>query len=180
MGPLHEISADHVARYELAATVLNGIDVLDVACGCGYGSWILHEAGFHVTGVDIEPKAIAYARKNYPGPIYTAAKAEKMGPGWDCVVSFETLEHLADPEGLIARLEASEIIASVPNQERYPFDPKNFAEDEYPHLRHYTPDEFRALLKDFRIVGEYCQLDKRTKAIFPGLDGRYMILHGRR
>ena len=41
--------------------------VLDVACGCGYGSALLAERhpDKQVTGVDIDPAAIAYARQHY-------------------------------------------------------------------------------------------------------------------
>jgi SAM-dependent methyltransferase len=184
MGPIESIRPDHVARYRLASLELSGNDVVDLACGCGYGSQILQEAGFSVTGIDADNNTIVYARKNYPGSVYVQARAEKVGAEmlgvpWEVLVSFETLEHLADPEGLIARLEAPEIIASVPNEECYPFKKETFANDRYPHLRHYTPDEFRGLLKDYRIINEWCQRDK-AGAIYPGLDGMFMILHGRR
>src|SRR5256885_14875768 len=104
MGPLHSIRPDHVKRYEFAADLLGSLDVLDLACGCGYGSKILHDSGYKVTGVDIDPNTIAYARKNYPGPTYVAMKAEKWGGPWECLVSFETLEHLKDPKSVLDKV----------------------------------------------------------------------------
>lgn len=179
VGPIDKIRPDHVARYKLAANVLASVEVLDLACGCGYGSWILQESGCEVTGIDADAGAIAYARKNYRGPIYVQGRAEKLSGPWEGLVSFETLEHLDDPKTVLDNLEASEIIVSVPNQINYPFVPERFAQDEYPHKRHYTPEEFKDLLSGYRIVEEWCQKDKGG-IIYPGLDGMFMIIHGRR
>ncbi len=66
---LDQIRLDHINRYKFAASILTG-DVLDAACGIGYGSRILHDAGCNVTGIDISDKAIQSARKHYPGPQY--------------------------------------------------------------------------------------------------------------
>ena len=47
----------HLERYEFAARHLCGEQVLDMACGCGYGSALLAERhpDKQVTGVDIDP-----------------------------------------------------------------------------------------------------------------------------
>jgi ubiquinone/menaquinone biosynthesis C-methylase UbiE len=37
--------------------------VLDICCGAGTNTVYMAEKGFHVTGIDISPKAIAYAKK---------------------------------------------------------------------------------------------------------------------
>ena len=37
------IWVDHVTRYEFSAKYAKGKTVLDIACGTGYGSRILHE-----------------------------------------------------------------------------------------------------------------------------------------
>ena len=36
----------------------------------------------------------------------------------------------------------------VANELEFPFKPEDHIESEYPHLRHYTPDEFEKLLND--------------------------------
>ena len=176
-GPLEKIRRDHVQRYLFAADrIQRGSTVLDLACGCGYGSWILHGAGNEVTGVDIEPEAIAYARKFYQGPEYWCEAAGEPQGHFDALVTFETLEHLDEPQIVFRSVEAPLVIASVPNEERYPFSPERFAGDKYPHKRHYTPWEFKELLETagYREIEWFCQKDKHGD-IHPGTDGMFLI-----
>ena len=57
---------EHEARYNFASKFVNGMKILDIACGTGYGSNILfNSGGTTVYGCDISPEAIEYARKNY-------------------------------------------------------------------------------------------------------------------
>jgi 2-polyprenyl-3-methyl-5-hydroxy-6-metoxy-1,4-benzoquinol methylase len=42
--------------------------VLDLGCGPGHWSALLHALGADVTGVDIVPEFIAHARATHPGP----------------------------------------------------------------------------------------------------------------
>jgi SAM-dependent methyltransferase len=180
-GSIDKIRPDHVNRYRFAAEMLRDQKVLDLACGCGYGAWILHQAGNDVTGVDIEPEAIAYARRFYQGPTYLCQSGEETEGEFDALVSFETLEHLARPE-VVLSIKAPVVIASVPNEEQYPFIAERFAGDAYPHLRHYTPSEFQGLLNayGFEVTEWFCQKDKQTGAIVPGTDGMFLIAIGQR
>ena len=63
---LDGIRRDHVARYDWAAKQLPaGSRIADFACGVGYGTRVLADAGHLVTGFDIDDEALAYAGKNY-------------------------------------------------------------------------------------------------------------------
>jgi len=179
-GPIKSIRRDHTQRYQFAAERLKGKRVLDLACGCGYGSWILHQSGNEVTGVDIEPEAIAYAKEHYQGPTYICQAGEETKGSWDVLVSFETLEHLERPQDVLA-IGAKTLIASVPNEERYPFKAENFSGDKYPHQRHYTPEEFQKLLESagYQVVEWFCQKDKKGD-IVPGSDGMFLLAIGQR
>jgi SAM-dependent methyltransferase len=98
----------HIARYEWArAWIRPGDVVVDAACGLGYGSALLWDGSeaSRVAGLDLSDWAIGYARANYadtrPGLEFRACDVEPW-EGWanasvDCIVSFETLEHLVDP-----------------------------------------------------------------------------------
>ena len=169
------IRGDHLQRYFFAANRIRQRKVLDLACGCGYGSWILHGAGNEVTGVDIEAEAIAYAKRYYQGPTYLCQAGEETKGEFDALVTFETLEHLANPQAVLS-VQAPLVIASVPNEERYPFDAKTFQGDKYPHLRHYTPKEFEDLLESagFKVRERFCQPTKNGE-IQEGTDGLFLI-----
>lgn len=171
------IRPDHLLRYGLAAlTIPEGSRVLDIACGVGYGSWLMAHAGLDVTGVDISQEAIDYANEHYKGPTYLCQKAEETKGNWDAIVTFETLEHVRDPEVVLANVRAPLLIASVPNEEVFKFASERFVGDEYPHLRHYTPAEFEDLLNrmGYEVQERLCQKDKQGK-ITPGTDGRFLI-----
>lgn len=175
-GSLDQIRPDHVKRYKFATLrIPKDSIVMDGACGCGYGSKILYDAGFDVTGVDIEPEALDYAETHYAGPEYLLSDVTKVKGKFDALVSFETIEHLPKPEQLL-ELNISFLICSVPNQDRYPFYPQNFEKDKYPHLRHYTPKELEKLLTDngYKVREKWCQRDKKGD-IVSGTDGMFLI-----
>jgi SAM-dependent methyltransferase len=177
---LSDIRSDHVKRYQFATKyVFDEESVLDAACGTGYGSWILAQQSKNVTGMDISEHALDWARKYWSGPEYILGDVQREKLGYhDAIVSFETLEHLAHPEWALHsfREAAPLLIASVPNQERYPFDPEKFKDDPYPHLKHYTPEEFEELLDkaNFSVISKFCQKDKKGE-ITLGTDGMFLI-----
>lgn len=114
-APPH-VAHGHRVRYHLARGLLmNGDRVLDAACGVGYGTDILSDApGAHVVGVD---------RSDVFGPFRGVFIQADLADGWplssdvDVTVSFETIEHLVDPEAFVeqvCRHTRRAIIASVP------------------------------------------------------------------
>jgi 2-polyprenyl-3-methyl-5-hydroxy-6-metoxy-1,4-benzoquinol methylase len=176
------IRPDHVKRYLFAArNIPNGSSVIDIACGCGYGSWLMKKSNHEVTGVDISREAIDFAELFYSGPRFLCQRAEDTTGSYDALVSFETLEHVPDPVGILKSIKAPLVIASVPNEELYPWSKERFAGDEYPHLRHYTPKEFEGLLNEagIEVTEFHCQPDKKGE-IFPGTDGMFLIAIGKR
>lgn len=122
----------HVARYMFARQFIRpGDRVLDAACGLGYGSAVLAASTLadHVTGIDIDPWAVAYARDHYGRgssrltfDALDLATLDAMPAGSvEAVVSFETLEHVADPDALLASFRrlltpAGRLVCSVPNE----------------------------------------------------------------
>lgn len=171
---------DHVRRYELAARYASG-RVLDAACGCGYGSKILMDNAQLVVGVDASAQAIYWAEEHFQGPCFIQGRIEEepWTGKFETVVSLETIEHLKDPKPALEAFRRAcigTLIASVPNEERYPFKAENFARDESPHYRHYRPQEFEDLLKScgFKVTERFCQKDKKGE-IYAGSDGMFML-----
>mgnify|MGYP001394874467 CR=1 FL=1 len=177
------IRNDHLARYLWAAERLGDRGrVIDAACGCGYGSSILADRGFTVTAFDIAPDAIEYARSHWDRPGIDWLICDLSSPEFassDAVVSFETIEHLADPCQFLAaaRTSAPRLIASVPNQDVIPFVRKRFPF----HHRHYTTDEFAALLGEcgWAVTEWFGQKDKFSD-VHQGLNGRTIVVDAAR
>jgi 2-polyprenyl-3-methyl-5-hydroxy-6-metoxy-1,4-benzoquinol methylase len=121
---------EHRQRYDFAAPYCHGQRVLDAACGVGFGSQILAEKGAaFVCGLDLSREAIRYASQHFAHPAVTylvadALRADSFATPFDVVVSFETIEHVPDPERFVAavhRLLAAEgrFLCSAPNIERH-------------------------------------------------------------
>ena len=173
---LEEIHPGHVERYLFATTLVFG-SVLDAACGCGYGSRMMFDKTGEVTGIDLEPEAIAYAEYYYHGPEYLVSDVSSYQGEYDWVVSFETLEHLKDPLIALKQFRGSKnLICSTPNQLRYPFDKKKFEGDRFPHQKHYRPKELEKLLKTagWKVREKFCQQLKKSP-VTPGTDGMFLI-----
>lgn len=148
------IRRDHVARYEWAAKLLPAKSrVIDFACGVGYGTRILAEAGHKAHGYDKEPEALAYADKHYSvaGTMFVHADActPPAMPEVDAAVCFETIEHIEDPRPLLKalRVAAPVLLASVPNDQAMPWRREDGSTTEF-HFRHYTKGEFELLLME--------------------------------
>ena len=98
------VAVSHVQRYVFAAQYVEKMDVLDVACGSGYGAVVLGTAANYM-GIDLDPHAIAEARREFPefdyhvGSIFDLPLASESV---DVVTSFETLEHIEVPEHAVA------------------------------------------------------------------------------
>lgn len=133
---------EHITRYNFALGILeqHGCKkVLDAACGTGYGSMIMEECGYDVYGVDIDKGAINQACRINSCNAATFKEGsldepEKVFPGkkFDAVVSFETIEHLKNPDRFLewTKTKAGLLIFSLPIEQ-----PSEF------HLQVYTPDE---------------------------------------
>ena len=117
----------HLARYNYAAKMASGKKVLDIACGPGYGSKMLLDAGAtQVIGMDIDNKTINQAQSDYPesGLTFKVGNAEAIeldDASIDMVVSFETIEHLNHPGKFLDEVmrilkPGGKLILSTPNR----------------------------------------------------------------
>jgi SAM-dependent methyltransferase len=149
-----EIWIEHWHRYHFATRWARGRRVLDVACGAGYGTALLARTAAAVTGADISEAAIAHARAAYgalPNARFECVPCTRLplaDASVDVVVSFETLEHIAEQEAFLdeaARVLAADgvLLLSCPNKLEYS-DKRGFA-NEF-HVRELYREELARLL----------------------------------
>lgn len=118
----------HLRRYRFACACAAGRRVLDAACGTGYGSEMLATNGkaSRVTGVDIDARAVDYATRRHNaggGASFRVSDATRTSfedQSFDLVVSFETVEHVEDPDALLAEFcrvlhPSGSLVISTPN-----------------------------------------------------------------
>lgn len=102
----------HVERYAFAVSNGKPGDLLDIACGTGYGAFQLLQsekyAQSRVTAVDIDQTAIDYAITRYSNPAIHFVCADAMlfddHLGYDTIISLETIEHLKDTQLFVKKL----------------------------------------------------------------------------
>jgi SAM-dependent methyltransferase len=129
------VVAIHLKRYEFARQFCVEKDVLDAACGVGYGTAHLARSARFVLGIDIDPESIDYARRRYGGNGIAFACKDVLGldlppRSFDTICTFETLEHLDDPERGIVELsrvlrDAGTLILSTPKVDETNLKPAN-------------------------------------------------------
>lgn len=148
---------EHFSRYAYARRFVAGRRVLDAGCGTGYGTAELAGDAAGVTGVDIDPGAIAFARQTYPlenvrWSVGSCAVLPFAPGAFDVVVSFEVIEHLADQTvflGECARVltRLGLLIVSTPNKLYYR-ESRGEAGDNPYHVRELDAAEFARELRE--------------------------------
>ena len=115
----------HMARYQFAARNCVGPRVLDIACGCGYGTALMakEHPDLQFVGVDVDPQAVEYAKAHYARSnvhFFCASLLDlNVVDQFDTVVSLETIEHLPNPMETLSALArwvrpGGRLVGSVP------------------------------------------------------------------
>ncbi len=168
------VVALHEKRYVFALPWCEGREVLDVACGVGYGTAIAGRVAARVVGGDVDETSIAYARGRYASDNveFRVLDAEVLPfepESFDTVLSFETIEHLDHPEALVR--EAARVLrtrgtwlVSTPRVDATTHAPAN------PHHRvEYSAPDLEALLResfaDVALFGQQRRVTRRHELL---------------
>ena len=161
-----EIWYEHYHRYALAARWCVNKRTLDAACGEGYGSAMLSMSAASVEGTDISQQAVVHAKQRYghlPGVEFQIADCTTLPYGdeeFDRVVSFETLEHLAEHDELLSEFKRvlkpeGCLILSSPDKATYSDGQDSV--NEY-HVKELYRDELEVLIgrhfPAYRLLGQ--------------------------
>ena len=176
------IGYEHLHRYAYATQFVQNKRVLDLACGEGYGSYLLAKTAKSVAGIDIDNNSIKHARNKYikqnlefrVGSITEIPiDGERL---FDVAVCFEALEHIEDHQKLLSevkRLLTPEgvFIVSTPNKTVYSDEPQ-FNNPFHVHELYF--DEFRELLekyfKNVKFLGQRIYCNSNIWPVFAGED----------
>jgi O-antigen biosynthesis protein len=182
-----ELAAEHLLRYAACRELVRGRHVVDVACGSGYGAAMLADSAAAVVGVDVSSEAIDYATAAHAGRSglsFVTAPATRLpfdDESVDVVVSFETVEHLAEADQARFSAEVLRVlkrdglfVVSTPNKpvygELYP-QPNPF------HLHELDEAGFRDFLAQFTVFAMYHQALMTFAALWSPEDTGYALRH---
>lgn len=102
---------------------LDGLKVLDVACGVGDWLALLKSRGCEVHGIDISERAIERCKQRFPGGDFHLGPAEDLpfaDGSFDLVTCLGSLEHFVQPERALREMlrvarPAARFLLLVPN-----------------------------------------------------------------
>lgn len=150
------IRAEHLHRYALAMEYVKDKKVLDIACGEGYGTYLLGQNALKVIGVDIDEKVIRFAKEKYKKDNleFNSGNIENTGfedYSFDVVVSFETIEHLANHAAAMNEIKRilkpdGILIMSTPDRDKYNFG--RIAPNRF-HVHELNFEEYKTLLNQY-------------------------------
>lgn len=183
-----------LSRYEFAAKFIKkDYFILDLGCGTGYGTHYLAKMAKKTVGVDINPEAIRFARKNYlhKNLKYKIADINsiKESGKYDLIVSFEVIEHLKNPASFVSgvyRMLKKEgiFILSTPNAEVV--SPNGGVASPY-HEKEFKYQELSLLLRkkfkdDVEILGQKksAKADESWKDFLKSQDKRQKLVQSDR
>jgi 2-polyprenyl-3-methyl-5-hydroxy-6-metoxy-1,4-benzoquinol methylase len=163
----NQTTFEHLHRYAFAQSFVRNKNVLDIACGEGYGTSLLAEFANTVVGIDIDETTVMgaqnkYVRDNLKFQIASITDLPLSDHYFDVVISFETIEHITDQDKMLLELKRvlkqdGILIISTPDKKYFteikpyknPFHPKELYKQEFADLLHKHFRDAKFLQQNF-------------------------------
>lgn len=171
---------EHLARYYFARDLVEGMVVLDIACGTGFGSeFIAKQQPTEVYAVDVADDAINITKeklKNYKNSFVSKQDGTNLSFDdnfFDLIFSIETIEHVEKDEAFLKDLfrvlkPSGKLIISTPNGKVT--NPDGGKPENPFHVREYKVKEFQELFSSFfNIQLASGQMVKKSYGVAPFL-----------
>lgn len=182
---ISDVIPSHTVRYEMVLEkAKNAKRILDIACGIGYGCYMLSESSPNskIIGVDISEDTISFAKTHYKkeNVSYICGSIDdiKDEEEFDLITCFETIEHIADDRDFLDKIakllkNGGTLFLSTPNEEIISVNQGNHF-----HYRHYKYENLIKILKDRGICvkNTKCQISDDDYELLPGHNGMYIVL----
>ncbi len=183
-----DIEIEHLHRYAFAREFVLQKDVLDIASGEGYGSYLLAGGARTVIGVDISKDAVLHAQTKYVAPNLQFRHGDCRcipldNNSVDIVISFETIEHHDQHDVMLAEIKrvlrlGGMLIISTPERD---FDEACIQKRNDFHVKELSQLEFRTLLlcyfRNIKLVGQRVRYGSLISPIDSSEEGQQFSFH---
>ena len=158
---------EHLIRYVFAMQDIPGKDVLDIACGSGYGMYLMSYLAKSVSGYDYDEEAIKEAQ-GFPYRCDTCLEVRNLEQDnplnnhkhekFDVVTCFETIEHVKNPDVLAKNIKnvvkpGGVVYISTPNDLKHDDDNRwHKVHFDFYSLFHFLQDHFGDV--DIKLFGQ--------------------------
>ncbi|MCX7726098.1 MAG: class I SAM-dependent methyltransferase [Chitinispirillaceae bacterium] len=110
-GEVSIVFSRHKFAYEYVSSFVLNKKVIDIGCGCGYGSKILSEKAELVYGIDYDKDAINYCNSHYRASnlrYFNVDINEEINFNlfFDIAISFQVIEHMQDVDRFIQKIKS--------------------------------------------------------------------------
>ncbi|WP_278036320.1 class I SAM-dependent methyltransferase [Flavobacterium nitratireducens] len=149
-------SIEHLHRYAIVLDYLTNKVVVDIACGEGYGSFLMSKIAHSVIGIDIDSDTIFNAKEKYVSEnlsfkIGAADSIPIEDKSIDVVVSFETIEHHDKHDEMmmeIKRILKPDGLLIISTPDKYYYTDRRGYKNKY-HVKELYKEDFFNLVKKF-------------------------------
>jgi SAM-dependent methyltransferase len=142
-------------KYRMVRRVAKGKALLDIGTGTGYFPAFMKKRGFEACGVEVDPKARAFAEKEFGLKVFSPEEfiSGKIKGKFDSITLWHVLEHVHDLHLYLERMKdylapEGTLIIALPNCTS--MDARHYREfwagyDVPRHLWHFTPPTVKEL-----------------------------------